>query len=406
MSQSRHLLRTSLQILLIAGFLLLLLTPHLVKATRLVPERQLVGIRIGEEKRPSLTFRDWFSTRYAGQMDRWLRSETGLHAHFIMLNRQIRFQLFGQVTPAPMEKTSVIAGTPPWLHENLYLLEALRRPVIAPDRLDAYVASLADIQARLRRHGKAFVVVLAPQKALLHNGHLPRWARPHVADEHADFPAYLRALRRHGVHHVDSMALFRAMKTNHPHLVPPHGAHWSYHGAWITWLNTLTNVNAQQVIAPVEIPRTDTLRLLPPAGMDDELRGQLNLYHSIYAAPVPARYPVPAALTNTPAPPLHAMVVGDSFGFGLVDAMARAPLCASIRYLYYMRNIYEATPPHFDPSQSPIYSRLRNLGFKKDYAVPDAELMRDVNLVVLVCTSFNIDKFGWGFDRMVKALPE
>ena len=38
--------------------------------------------------------------------------------------------------------------------------------------------------------------------------------------------------------------------------------------------------------------------------------------------------------------------------------------------------------------------------------MPDAELMRDVNLVVLVCTSFNIDKFGWGFDRMVKALPE
>jgi hypothetical protein len=359
-------------------------------------------VRAVDAKLPALTPGSWWRGEFAAAADGWMRERAGMRGWLVKINRQIRYSLFGQVAAAPLQKRSVVIGEAPYIHENIYLAEALRRPVVTPEKMDAFAARLARTQALLNAEGTAFLVVLAPNKALLYPETLPAWARARVADANADFPAFLEALRRHRVSHLDTMSLFRQLRPAFPDVVPPHSSHWSFHGAWLALQSALPIVNRQHVLGDLPVPVTEELIVQQPLSMDGELRAQLNLFFGRHLVPVPAAYPVAGPLPAGSEKKLDALVVGDSYGFGMMDALARSRLCSRVQYLYYMRSGYEASPGSFDSRRERLLSSARGIGRFRNSEETGRRFLDGKHLVVLVLTSFNIDKYGWGFDRMVE----
>jgi hypothetical protein len=141
-----------------------------------------------------------------------------------------------------------------------------------------------------------------------------------------------------------------------------------------------------------------------PSAMNDELRAQLNLYAAAHAKAVPSAYPVAAPLPPGTDPMLDVLVVGDSFGFTLVDALARSRLCNSIHYWFYMKSAKVASRPAYDSREFRGIPHIASLG---NFTANDANgrrMLEGKNLVILAITTFNIDKYTWGFDRLINRL--
>lgn len=382
----------------------LFLFPFFQHAAHWPADKQLSGFTPRTGAFPALTPQTWLDGSFAKTVDLWASEHVGVRGWLVALNRQIRYSCFGQVEPAPLRKRALVIGKAPVLYENILLLDALRPPQISPEKMEFFAARLRRTQDLLREQGKAFVVVLAPNKALVYPETLPAWARKRVSETNTDYRAFIEALRRHDVPLLDTMALFRELRPQYDDLVPPHAIHWGHQGAWIAWQHAIPLINRQGLLPELPVPETVDVVMDKPSSMNRELRDQLNLFFSDHGDLIPSAYPVVDPLPAGMEPMLNALVVGDSFGFTLVDAMARSRLCTVIHFWFYMLRGKGADPGSFDsravrslptPSGNGIMSRNIENGQR---------MLKDKNLVVFVITTFNIDKFSWGFDRLVEQL--
>jgi len=389
---------------LVALLAALLLFPWLQHAAHWPADKKLSGIRTRTDEFPALTVQTWLDGSFAQIADLWTSEHVGVRGWLVNLNRQVRYSLFGQVEPAPRRKRALVLGRPPVLFENLLLADALRPPQISPEKMDAFAANLRRTQELLRDQGMAFLVILAPNKALLYPETLPAWARARISETNTDARAFVAALRRHDVPVLDTMTLFRELQPEFPDLVPPQGIHWSHQGTWLAWQRAIPLVNQQGLLPPLPVPESDGVAMSRPSSMNRELNSQLNLFRSPYDAEVPCAYPIakpppPDAATN-----LDVLVVGDSFGFTFVDALARSGLCRLVHFWFYMQTGKEAFPATFDSRAERLYSHLAGIGTMRPNDENGRRMLKDKKLVVFVVTTFNIDKFAWGFDRLVARL--
>ncbi len=395
--------RRALQAFLVALFAALLFFPLFQHAAGRPADKRLGGIANRIREFPHLSARTWLDGSFARTFDAWVGEYIGVRGWLVCLARQIRYSLFGQVEAAPLRKRALVIGKPPFLYENILLIDALRPPQIAPERMEAFAARLARMQELLRRQGMAFLVVLAPNKALVYSDALPAWAREHISDTHSDYLAFRDALRRRDVPFLDSMALFREQLPEHPNLIPPHAIHWGHEGAWLAWQHAIPLINNQGILPELPVPATEALVMDKPSSMNDELRGQLNLFFSPFDDAIPSAYPVAAPLPAGTEPALDALIVGDSFGFTFLDAMARSRLCRTIHFWFYLQTFKAARPAAFD-SREIRGIAADGLGVLRPTDENGIRALAGKNLVLLVVTTFNIDKYAWGFDRLVARL--
>lgn len=404
MTSSASLPRRLLCAFLVALFAALLLLPLFSQLSGSPPDRRLGGFRYRTREFPAWSFKAWRRGEFAAAVDAWSGEHIGLRGWQVILNRQIRYALFGQVEAAPLRKRALVIGSPPMLYENILLIDALRPPQIPPDQMENFAVRLARMQALLREQNMAFLVILAPNKALIYTNALPAWARTRIRDDQTDFQPFVAALRRHDVPCLDTMSLFRDLSPEHPDLVPPHGIHWGHEGAWIAWQHAVPLLNQQGLLPEIPVPVTEDILLDKPSSMNDELRGQLNLLSARHGRPIPSRYPVAAPLPPGVDPMLHVLVVGDSFGFTLVDALARSRLCQTIHYWFYLKTAKVAEPASFDSRVHRGIPHLAGAGVLRPNDENGRRILEGKNLVILVMTTFNIDKFAWNFDRLINRL--
>jgi len=382
----------------------LLSFPYFQHAVGRPADKPLSGFTPRTKAFPQLTLRTWLDGSFAKTVDLWAAEHVGIRGWLVALDRQIRYSCFGQVEPAPLRKRALVIGTPPVLYENILLIDALRPPQITPERMDAFAARLRRTQDLLRQRGAAFLVVLAPNKALVYPETLPAWARKRVSDTNTDSRAFIEALRRHDVPLLDTMSLFRELRPQYDDLVPPHAIHWGHQGAWIAWQRAIPLVNRQELLPELPVPEAVDVIMDKPSSMNRELRDQLNLFFSDHGELIPSAYPVVDPLPDGMEAPLNALVVGDSFGFTFVDAMARSRLCKVIHFWFYMMRGKGADPGFFDSREHRALPAPAGIGIMNRSIENGRRMLEGKNLVVFVITTFNIDKFSWGFDRLVEQL--
>ena len=404
MTTTPAILRRCFRGFLVALASALLLFPYFQHATQWPRDKKLGGFRPRTENFPALTPQAWLDGSFAATVDVWAREHVGIRGWVVALNRQIRYSGFGQTEPSPLRKRALVIGTPPVLYENILLVDALRPPQVPPEKMDYFAARLRRTQELLRQQGLAFLVVLAPNKALVYPETLPAWARNRVADTNTDYRAFIDALGRHEVPFLDSLALFRELRPQHPDLVPPHAIHWGHEGAWIAWQHAIPLINRQGLLPEIPVPATEEVVWDKPSSMNQELLGQLNIFAGPHLRTIPSAYPVAAPVPAEAEGSLRALVVGDSFGFTFIDAMARSRLCAEVQYWFYMKSAKGASPASFDSRERRGLPGISGLGVMPRTPENGQRMLAGKNLVVFVVTTFNIDKFSWGFDRLVEQL--
>ena len=386
-------------------FALLLFLPLFQQISHWLPEKALSGFRYQTESFPTWTMKTWRRAEFAAAADAWIREHVGLRGWMVQLNRQLRYSLFGQVEPAPLRKRAIVIGKGNQMYENILLIDALRPPQIPPEKMEAFATSLKRTQKLLQEHGMAFLVILAPNKAIVYPDALPRWARKQISDYRSDYRPFMDALQRHNVPHLDTLALFREQQPQYPDLISPHAMHWNNQGAWIAWQSAIPLINQQGVLPEIPVPATEGVVFDSPTSMNDELRMQLNLFFSRHHDPVPSAYPVVAPLPPGTGTPIHALLIGDSFGMTLMDAMARSGLCQDIHLWFYMARGKVAIPPAYDSHERRYLADIQGQEeISRGTDENGRRMLEGKNLVLVVITTFNIDKFCWGFDRIINRL--
>jgi hypothetical protein len=287
----------------------------------------------------------------------------------IRMNNEIRFHLFGEVT-AP----NVVRGTNGHLIEQTYLDDYCSRTEGMGAKLAAIaLPKLRDIQDFYSAHGAIFVYVVTPSKA----AHLPEYfvervPCPSTPAARSQLVAdYVGALKREGIHIVDTASLIHALKGSYPFdLFPQGGVHWNDVGGALAVSAVVEEINhlAGGEIIP---PFTFTYTMSQPAkGADRELADLLNVFFPPLGYQTPKVSFQPAvACVESPARQLDVAMVGSSFGDLPSRILIEANCLERLQFYYY------ATLGRF--GGAPYRELQRNL------PASDLNVWRDAKVMIL-----------------------
>ncbi|MGA9953006.1 MAG: alginate O-acetyltransferase [Bradyrhizobium sp.] len=253
----------------------------------------------------------------------------------IRINNEIRFHLFGELT-AP----NVVRGAKGHLIEQTYLDDYCSRTEGMGAKLAAVaLPKLKDIQNFYQKHGAVFVYVVTPSKA----AHLPEYFVDRVpcpstpAARTQLVPDYINALRREGIHVVDTASLIHSLKGTYPFdLFPQGGVHWNDVGgarAVSAVVEAINRLAGHEIIPPFKFTYTMSQ---PAKGADRELVDLLNVFFPPlgYQTPKVSFQPsVPCAVS--PARQLNVAVVGSSFGDLPSRILIEANCLERLQFYYY-----------------------------------------------------------------------
>jgi hypothetical protein len=322
---------------MVAVFCILLAVPMSAKVLRWPPDARLHGVE-ARIHMPPFRCSDWFDGAYQREVETYLAQRTGLRGFFVKLFNQANYSLFGKL--AGGDGTRCREGADSWLYEEVYLREYMSRSGMPHDRISLFSRRLAALQYSLAEQGIEFLLVVAPSKAEVYPERLPgsiRLARCAVETTNA-YEALIPALVEQNVRYLDTHRLFLDIKTNHPPLFAAGGTHWNYYGVQIAVHEAMKRLESETALRFCVAPGIERIVWQQPVGTDLDLRNILNLWrfeaHGMADVPYPVVGPV---ARRAGVPKAKVVIVGDSFGFTLVDALARTEAFDRIEFLYYFK---------------------------------------------------------------------
>jgi alginate O-acetyltransferase complex protein AlgJ len=263
----------------------------------------------------------------------------------IRLNNEIRYHMFGEVT-APQ----VVRGAKGHLIERTYLDDYCSRlEGMGTERAAIALPKLKDIQNFYSARGGVFVYVVTPSKV----AHLPEYfidrvACPSTPKARAALVGdYVEALKREGIHVVDTASLIHSLKGAYPFdIFPEGGTHW----------NDVGGARATSLLVD-EINRQAGRDIIPPftftytmsgagSGADRELVDLLNVFFPPLGYQTPkVSFQPKAACAESPARQLDIAIVGSSFSHLPARILIEAN-CLERLQVYYYANLgrYGGTP--------------------------------------------------------------
>jgi alginate O-acetyltransferase complex protein AlgJ len=285
----------------------------------------------------------------------------------IRINNEVRFHLFGELT-AP----NVVRGAKGQLIEQSYLNDYCSRTEGMGAKLATDILpKLKEIQDFYQAHGAVFVYVVTPSKA----AHLPEYFVDRVpcpstpAARAQLVPDYVGALKREGIHIVDTASLIHSLKGAYPFdLFPQGGVHWNDVGGALAVSAVVEEINrlaGREIIPPFKFTYTMSQ---PAKGADRELVDLLNVFFPPlgYQTPKVSFQPsVPCA--QSPARQLDVTMVGSSFGDLPSRILIEANCLDRLQFYYY------ATLGRF--GGAPYHELQRNLPESDLSAWRDAKVM-------------------------------
>jgi hypothetical protein len=220
----------------------------------------------------------------------------------------------------------VVAGRNGWLYFREALDSTLGARRMSDADMDALAQALSDINSVLKKQGTAFVLLVAPDKAVVYPQHLPWCICPH-APEHSNRTRLLTRLAALGVTAPDLTSLLR--ENTLPTYLPT-DTHWSAYGAWLAARETLTRAGytlpdyTAADFTRIEHSPGDLHRMILP-GVPDAQADAFPAPAPAYRALPPMRSADDMRITTRGTPNGPALYVArDSFGRALLPYLASA----------------------------------------------------------------------------------
>lgn len=386
---------------MVAVFCILLAAPTVAKFLRWPPDAKLHG---AEERihMPQFLWPDWFGGAYQRKVEVYLAQRTGLRGFFVKLRNQANYSLFGKL--AGGDGTRCREGTDSWLYEEVYLREYMWPSVMPQDRVSLFSRRVAALQHTLADQGIEFLLVVAPSKAEVYPERMPDSVRraKRASGKANAYEALIPALAEQNVRFLDTHRLFLDLKTNHPPLFAPGGTHWNYYGVQIAAHEAMKRIETETALRFPVVPDIERAVWQQPVGTDLDLHNMLNLWrfepHGVAEVPYPVMKPV---ARRDGVAKVKVVIVGDSFGFTLVDALARTEAFDRIELLYYFKRrfSYNLDGTHPGGGWMLPHGTFEIGPFDKNTLDWDATLA-EAKLVILEINETLLGDEGWRFPEI------
>lgn len=341
---------------------------------------ELKGAYTPAEK-PVFSEKHWFDESYQRGQDAYLRDHFPFRGDAVRLHNQLDFSLFRKSNVS----TSIV-GKDEYIIGDRYIDSYLGLAFEGKRSIFDKVARLQKFQQLLSSRGKHFVLLLAPSKAYYYPDKIPE-----DYGEQQDSTNYTwlkEALQAYPINVIDYNGWFMDMKdtVSYP-LMPKSGTHWTSYGVGYA-VDSLIGYLEGSMGQDLPEFGWDRLHVTREANADDrDIESNLNLIRTY--SDVELAYPH-FTVDNEGKYRPKALIVGDSFYWGMLGASFNQVVDSKSGYWYY---------------NSTIYSDGKEVGKSKN-ADLKAELDRS-ELVIIIGTEPALGAMAWGFlGKAFKALED
>jgi len=332
--------------------------------------------------RPVLSVSNWFSCDFQNKAYRHIDNSIGFRCDLVRLHNQIDFSCFS--VPNARE---VIIGKGDYLFEESYIKAVLGDDFIGEKIIEARVRQLRDLQARLWKNNRIFLLIIfPPDKGSFYPEYIPERYRKR-AGKITNYQGYKQNLEKAGIHLIDFNQWFLNLKdTSRFVLYPKTGIHWSSWGSYLA-IDSLIRYIHSELNIPLPRIILDTIELSSRTRYQDgDINSALNLIWNI-PHPVMA-YPVYHFERQSGDSLVSALFLGDSFYFTWAKAGYIQNLFPNQEFWYYDHEVY----------RGPV---------KIDKTAGQMDLLKTVfrqNLLIFIQTNAGYGNVGYGFvDRLLAA---
>lgn len=348
--------------------------PLIQSLSNIVTTKPLHGA-IAKAKSAEFNWETWLSESYQENITPYLKENIGFYSDFIRINNQLNYWLTNEANAK-----GVVIGKSGYLYETNYIKAYLGTDFIGEEAIKNKVEAMAAFRQKLKEKGKELLVILAPGKASYFPEFIPRENVSLVYPEKTNYIAYKKALNQQQVPTIDANEWFRNMKdTSQYPLFPKCGIHWSKYGEYLI-ADSLSNY--LNTLFPDYFP---TLKLQDITwsktnlDTDFDLGNGMNLLLPISAFPM--AYPT-FQYSETNTPKKKAIIVADSYYWGLHNAGVTSNFFENGEFWYYNKEIHFTT----GKTKQPIDETFDING-----------AIANTDLVILLATDANLYKFPYGF---------
>lgn len=352
---------------------LLLWLPYLQKTISFYLEPSLGGV-VTEYKPASLSIEKWLNGEYQKQTEEYQKNSFGFRNTMIRLNNQKLYSLFDIA-----KANGAIVGKEGYLLDEGSIYAYTGQNFVGDSVISFNVKKLSEVKEQLNKLGKDVIFVIAPSKGSFLPEYIPDKFVKNVS-KNTNYGACIKALKANNIDYLDFKESFIKNKniSQYP-LFPKCGIHWSKYGEYVVadslikHIERLKNINLPSIILDsLVISRKNLFE-------DYDIAYGMNLLYEIEPNEAMA-YPYFHFETKENEKPIKALVVADSFYWGLFNKSISYEIFDKGEFWYYNKQ---------------IYSWLEN-----GRAVEDVNLKKRIDendLFILLFNESNLLNFDYGF---------
>ncbi len=313
--------------------LMMLATPGLQSVFELIPEDELEGDFIPEQK-PRLSMRGWMNGTFQDSLVPWLEENTGFHATFVKLHNQYDYSLFREI-----HAEGIVRGKGGQLFEEDYIRAWLGEDFMGESHLDKKMRQLRFLQQYMNDSlDIRLILVIEPGKASVYDEDIPASYMDRKKPQN-NYEYIVNRAKAYNVDLLDLNNFFLAIKDSSRYpLFPRQGTHWSEFAMWYAADTMIRYMEQTPGIVMPDLLRDTVVLSGDLRSTDYDVGRTLNLLCELDHPAMP--YPVYRYEKSQKAMKPAVLAVADSYYWNIYNAGIPDSLFANKAFWYFYNHVY------------------------------------------------------------------
>lgn len=316
-------------------FLALLLTPVASFLFQAQVTEDLGGVT-NEKREIHFTLESAVKGDLQRKVEKQLKRSLPIWPSLVRIDNQINYSVFDQTSNN--YGTTVVKGLDGHLIEKAYLRSANKIKPASANRLESRIKEIRRFQEVVKSKGKAFLLVISPNKPSLYPELIPNAFRiPGEAARKSSYDLALPMLLHEGIEVLDGHAFLESRKASYPlPFFASSGTHWNSFAACLVTNEIMRRVSEQTGKITRRVACDPFSERTVPAPRDRDLVQLANLWwpESSYS---PTLEPLNETIIPTGSEQPTMLFVGTSFLWSLMDYFDQHRLSNNLVMWYYFK---------------------------------------------------------------------